>query len=613
MTQPTSSTEARGEIDGSTTIPHLLRARLENGGTAPMFEVATPSGGWDTVSVAQFHTQVVEVAKGLIASGVEVGDRVAIMSATRYEWTLLDLAAWSAGAVPVPIYETSSAEQCEWILTNAGVVLAFVDDADRAAVLSEAAPNAPALRETLTIDDGAIDELVRRGAGVEDGEVEARISARTGSDVATIIYTSGTTGRPKGVELTHGNFVALVVNGVADPNLRDVVASDGARTLLFIPLAHVFGRFVSVLCVHSGAVLAHSPDLKQLVPNLQSFRPSFLLAVPRVFEKVYNSADAKASASTVRRRIFRWAAKVAERTSRAEESGHGVGRVLAAQRKVADRLVFSTLREVMGGNLRYAVSGGGPLGTRLGHFYRGMGLVILEGYGLTETGAPTSVNLPGRIKIGTVGPAYPGTLVRISETNEIEIKGPHVFRGYHDDEAATRESFTDDGWFRTGDLGTLDDDGYLSITGRAKEIIVTAGGKNVAPAVLEDRLRGHPIVSQVVVVGEGRPFIGALVTLDAEMLPQWLTNHDLPEMSVAEAARNEKVREALDRAVERANRAVSRAESIRKFTILDTDFTLENDLLTPSSKVKRAPVHERFADVIDELYAGPKPERSTKA
>ncbi|MGC5628727.1 AMP-dependent synthetase/ligase [Georgenia sp. Z1344] len=603
MTLTMSSTEARGQFDASTTIPHLLEARLAANGSATLFEVAGADGSWDPVTVAEFHGQVLEVAKGLVASGVELGDRLAIMSPTRYEWTLLDFAAWTAGAVPVPIYETSSAEQCEWILTDAGVSMAFVDDAERGAVLAEGAESATALRETLVLADGAIDELVRRGADVPDEEVSARTAARTGADLATIIYTSGTTGRPKGVELTHGNFVALVSNGVADPNLRHVVAGDDARTLLFIPLAHVFGRFVSILCVHSGAVLGHSPDIKQLVPNLQSFSPTFLLAVPRVFEKVYNSADAKASASTVRRRIFRWAAKVAERASRAEESGQGLGRVLTAQRKVADRLVFSTLREVMGGRLEYAVSGGGPLGTRLGHFYRGMGLVVLEGYGLTETGAPTSVNLPGRIKIGTVGPAYPGTSVRISETNEIEISGPHVFRGYHENEEATREAFTEDGWFRTGDLGAIDDDGYLSITGRAKEIIVTAGGKNVAPAVLEDRLRGHPIVSQVVVVGEGRPFIGALVTLDAEMLPQWLTNHDLPEMTVAEAAKHPDVVAAIDRAVERTNRAVSRAESIRKVTILDTDFTLENDLLTPSSKVKRAPVHEKFADEIEKIYA----------
>ncbi|MGO1173573.1 MAG: AMP-dependent synthetase/ligase [Actinomycetaceae bacterium] len=604
MTQPISSTEARGDFDEATTIPRLLEGRRDRGPDATLFEAGGDGGSWEPVSAGEFHSQVLAVAKGLIASGIEVGERLAIMSPTRYEWTLLDFAAWAAGAVPVPIYETSSADQCEWILSNAGVTTVVVDGPERGDVVAEVEPRIDGLRETLSLDDGAIDELVRRGAEIDDAEVEARTAARTGADVATIIYTSGTTGRPKGVELTHGNFVALVANGVADPNLRHVVASEGARTLLFIPLAHVFGRFVQVLCVHSGAVLGHSPDIKALVPNLQSFRPTFLLAVPRVFEKVYNSADAKASASTVRRRIFRWAAKVAERVSRAEETGNGVGRALAAQRKVADRLVFSTLREIMGGDLRYAVSGGGPLGARLGHFYRGMGLVILEGYGLTETGAPTSVNLPGRIKVGTVGPAYPGTSVRISETHEIEISGPHVFAGYHDDPEATAQAFTEDGWFRTGDLGSLDDDGYLTITGRAKEIIVTAGGKNVAPAVLEDRLRGHPIVSQVVAVGEGRPFIGALVTLDAEMLPQWLTNHDLPAMTVAEAAEHPEVLAAMRSAVERTNRAVSRAESIRRFVVLDTDFTAENGLLTPSSKVKRAPAMKQFEAQIEEIYAG---------
>ncbi|SJM60001.1 Long-chain fatty-acid-CoA ligase, Mycobacterial subgroup FadD15 [Actinomycetales bacterium JB111] len=611
MTRPTSHTEGRGDFDESTSIPDLLLKRVSSAPSGTLIERRSGADdGWAPTTATDFEAEVLTVAKGLIGSGVQVGDRVAIMSPTRYEWTLLDFAAWYVGAVPVPIYETSSAEQAEWILSNAGITLAFVDGPERAAVIEEAAGLATEgfeplqLRETLAIDDGAIDELVRRGKDVTDSDVAARRDAITGADLATIIYTSGTTGRPKGVELTHGNFVALVVNGVADPNLRDVVATDGSRTLLFIPLAHVFGRFVEVLVVHSGAVLGHSPDIKQLVPNLQSFRPTFLLAVPRVFEKVYNSADAKASASPVKRRIFRWAAKVAERASRAEESPQGVGAALRAQLKVADRLVFSTLREIMGGQLRYAVSGGGPLGARLGHFFRGMGLVVLEGYGLTESGAPTSVNLPGRIKIGTVGPAYPGTSVRVADSGEIEISGPHVFRGYYGNPDATAEVFAEDGWFRTGDLGSLDSDGYLTITGRAKEIIVTAGGKNVAPAILEDRLRGHPIVSQVVVVGEGKPFIGALITLDAEMLPQWLENHSLPAMSVAEAAKDPKVAEAMEAAVARTNRAVSRAESIRKFTILATDFTEDNGYLTPSSKVKRTAVLRDFTSDIEGIYAG---------
>ncbi|TWH30459.1 long-chain acyl-CoA synthetase [Isoptericola variabilis J7] len=423
-------------------------------------------------------------------------------------------------------------------------------------------------------------------------------------DLATIIYTSGSTGRPKGAELTHGNFAHLALN--ARLALPDLLGRDGSRTVLFLPLAHVFARLIQVAVVSGDAVLGHLPDVKTLVADLGTFRPTFLLAVPRVFEKVYNSAEQKAASSPLKRRLFAWAADVAGRWSRAVDTG-AVPTGLRLQHALADRLVYRALRAAMGGRVEHAISGGAPLGERLGHFFRGVGVTILEGYGLTETTAPTAVNLPGAVRIGTVGPAFPGTSIRIDDDGEVLLGGPHVFRGYRGAPERTAEALKDDGWFRTGDLGTLDTDGYLRITGRKKEIIVTAGGKNVAPAVLEDGLRAHPLVSQVVVVGDRRPFVAALVTLDAEMLPGWLAAHGLPRLSIEEAREHPQVRAELDRAVEQANEAVSRAEAIRKLHVLDHDFTEANGYLTPSLKVKRALIIRDYAPVIDELYGAPAP------
>lgn len=586
--------------DPSLTIPGLLAARLARSPEGTFIERKAELGGtWTAISTRSFVDQVRGLAKGLVARGIEPGDRVSIMSRTRYEWTLLDFAAWAAGAVPVPVYETSSTDQVRWILRDAGVRLAVVETGAHATVTGAARPDLPELTGLLVIDEGGLDTLLEEGADVTDEEIDRRSALATAEDLATIIYTSGTTGNPKGVELTHGNFVSLSLEGVA--GLADVVAQPRSRTLLFMPLAHVFARYIQVMCVASGAVMGHTPDTKNLLADLGTFRPTFILSVPRVFEKVYNSAEQKASASRVRLRLFRWAARTAIEYSRALDTPDGVPAGLRAQHAVADRLVLHRLRAALGGAAEYAVSGGAPLGERLGHFYRGLGLRVLEGYGLTETTAPTAVNLPERTKIGTVGPPFPGASIRIADDGEIEVAGAHVFRGYHANPEATREALTD-GWFRTGDLGTLDEDGFLTITGRKKEIIVTAGGKNVAPAVLEDRLRGHPLVSQVVVVGDGRPFIAALVTLDAEMLPGWLASHGLPEMDVAAAARSHAVLAALDRAVERTNEAVSRAESIRKVHVLTSDFTEANGYLTPSLKVKRAMVLSDFAEQIDAIY-----------
>ncbi|WP_152193046.1 AMP-dependent synthetase/ligase [Georgenia satyanarayanai] len=600
--RPEASTPGVGRLEPHMSLPRVLADRLARDPAGVIFERKSSLGTeFVPVSVQTFAEEVTAVAKGLIGLGVEAGDRVAIMAHTSYEWSLLDFAAWCAGAVPVPIYETSSADQAEWIVSDSGARLVFAETRGMAALLQPLVGRLEHLEQVLVLDENAVETVIGHGADVPAERVAERSDATDMSSLATIIYTSGTTGRPKGVELTHGNFVTLVVNGSDDPNFSGVVRGADKRTLVFMPLAHVFARFVEVLCVYSGATMGHVPDAKNLVADLDAFQPTFLLAVPRVFEKVYNSADAKAG-SGAKQRIFRWGAKVAITYSRALESDGGPSAALKAQRALADRLVYGKIRAAMGGNLAWAISGGGPLGERLGHFFRGIGVGVLEGYGLTEVGAPTTVNRPGLTKIGTVGPPYPGTRVAIAEDGQVLVKGDHVFRGYHDNPEATAQAFTEDGWFITGDLGQLDSDGYLRITGRKKEIIVTAGGKNVAPAVLEDRLRGHPLVSQVVVVGDGRPFIGALVTLDEDMLPGWLANHDLPAMNVEQAATDERVLAALDRAVTRANEAVSRAESIRKITVLTTDFTMENGYLTPSQKVKRAKVLDDFEREINTIY-----------
>ncbi len=596
----TSTSPSLVSTEPTMSIPGLVAARLDRAPDGTFIERSAGLGGsWTPVSMRAFTDEVTAVARGLVASGVEPGDRVSIMSRTRYEWTVLDFAVWAAGAVPVPVYETSSASQVAWILGDAGVRLALVETAAHAAATESVRGGLPELDEILVIEHDALGALTSRGRSVAAEEVHRRSALAGMDDLATIIYTSGTTGNPKGVELTHGNFVSLTLEGVA--GLPEVVAQPYSRTLLFMPLAHVFARFIQVLCVPSGAVLGHTPDTRNLLADLATFRPTFILSVPRVFEKVYNSAEQKASSSPVTLKIFRWAAATSIAWSRALDEPGGPGVLLRLRHRLADRLVLHKLRAALGGAAEYAVSGGAPLGPRLSHFFRGLGLRVLEGYGLTETTAPSAVNMPRKTIIGTVGPPFPGASIRIADDGEIEISGAHVFRGYHDNPEATAAALAD-GWFRTGDLGSLDEHGYLTITGRKKEIIVTAGGKNVAPALLEDRLRGHPLVSQVVVVGDGKPFIAALVTLDAEMLPGWLASHGLPAMDVATAARSHAVLAALERAAARASEVVSRAESIRKVHVLDGDFTEANGYLTPSLKVKRARVLRDFADQVESLY-----------
>jgi long-chain acyl-CoA synthetase len=555
-------------------------------------------GGWTSLTWRQFAADVDEVAKGLIAAGVETGDRVGLMSCTRYEWTLVDFAAWSAGAVVVPIYETSSAEQVQWILSDSGARLVVVETASHRATVAAVEEEIDTLTQVVEIDAGDLTALREQGASVDDSQLAARRAGLDRTSLATIIYTSGTTGRPKGCEITHGNLLDLAEN--ATERLSAVVRADGAATLLFLPLAHVFARFVEVLCVSAKARMGHSSDIKSLLDDFAGFRPTFVLAVPRVFEKIYNSAEAKA-AGEGKGKIFLRAATVAIAYSEALDGG-GPGPLLRLQHAVFDRLVYAKLRAAMGGKVQYAVSGGGPLGTRLGHFYRGIDIVILEGYGLTETTAPICVNTPDQIKIGTVGAPLPGSGVRIADDGEILLQGVGVFRGYHGNDQASADAVVD-GWFHTGDLGDLDEDGFLRITGRKKEILVTAGGKNVAPAVLEDRLRSHPLISQCIVVGDQKPFIAALVTLDDEMWPAWAKTHGVEGVSLEQARTDPTVLAALQQAVDRANQAVSKAESIRKFAVLEGDFTESNGYLTPSLKLKRSVVMKDFADEVDRLYS----------
>lgn len=552
---------------------------------------------WRDVTAAEFDQQVRALAKGFVAAGLEAGDRVAIMARTRYEWTLTDFAAWVAGLVPVPIYETSSAEQVEWILADSGATGLVVETAAHERVAQEARTNAPDLTHLWVIDNGDLDTLTTDGADVEDARIEERIASAGRDSLATIIYTSGTTGRPKGCELTHDNFLGLAENTVA--RLGDVVSREGASTLLFLPLAHVFARFIEVLCVVGEARMGHSADIANILDDFQAYRPTFILAVPRVFEKIYNKANETATADG-KGKIFAAAADTAIAYSEALGAGK-VPFTLKAKHAVFDKLVYAKLRARMGDKVEYAVSGGAPLGTRLGHFFRGIGVVILEGYGLTETTAPATVNVPGAVRIGTVGTPLPGVSVRTADDGEVLIEGVNILRGYRGNPEATAESIQD-GWFRTGDLGELDADGYLRITGRKKEILVTAGGKNVAPAVLEDRLRAHPIISQCMVVGDGKPFIGALVTLDEEMLPGWAANHDLGTMSLEQARTDERVLAEIQQAVDEANKAVSKAESIRKFSVLADDFTEENGTLTPSLKLKRNIVMRDYEEEIEALY-----------
>ncbi|NIH79443.1 AMP-dependent synthetase/ligase [Amycolatopsis viridis] len=556
-------------------------------------------GSWLDITAREFAAQVIGVAKGLVEAGIERGDRVGLMSKTRYEWTLIDFAIWAAGAVTVPIYDTSSPEQVAWILSDSGAKGVFVETGEHLAAVDEVRDRLPELRYTWQIEAGrpAVDELTTLGAEVADDTVHDRRRAVRAGDLATIVYTSGTTGRPKGVELTHRNLLAEIR---ADINAFPQLMEQGNSLLCFLPLAHVLARAIAVTAFTARVTLGHTPDVKNLVADLGTFRPTFVVAVPRVFEKVYNGAKQKAH-SEGKGKIFDAAEQVAVSYSEAQDSG-GAGLALKAQHFLFDKLVYGKLRAALGGRCIAAVSGGAPLGARLAHFFRGIGVPVFEGYGLTETSAAANVNTQDAFRVGTVGRPVAGTSVRIADDGEVLLKGDVVFGAYFNNETATKEAL-EDGWFHTGDLGELDRDGFLRITGRKKEIIVTAGGKNVAPSGLEDTMRAHPLISQAMVVGDQRPFIAALVTIDEEFFPSWKQQNGKPAgATVADLAQDPDLLAAVQGAVDEANKQVSHAEAIKKFVILDKDFSEAGGEITPSLKLKRNVVTKNYAGFIEGLY-----------
>ncbi|MHA3704504.1 AMP-dependent synthetase/ligase [Jatrophihabitans sp. YIM 134969] len=586
-TEPTVVNAASWVSHNAATHPRRVAVRRRSG------------EAWVDVDSATVGADVDRLAKGLIAWGLQPGDRVGLMGATSYEWMIADFAILAVGAVTVPIYETSSADQVDWIVEDSGAVAVFAQTTLHQDVVESVRRNAPSLREVWCIDNGAFKVLGAAGEKTADADLTARRDAVRSDDLASIIYTSGTTGRPKGCELTHGNFVSEV--DTAATMLGDFL-NDDSSVLLFLPTAHVLGRIIQLGAIATGCTIGHTSDIKNLVPLLESFRPTFVLSVPRVFEKVYNTAKQRAHADG-RGKIFDLADRHAVAWSKALDTPSGPGLKLKAEHAVISRLVFSKILAALGGNCIAAVSGGAPLGERLGHFFRGVGVTVYEGFGLTETSAAITVNRPGAIKIGTVGQPLPGATVKVADDGELLFSGPMVFRGYWQNDEATKETITD-GWFHTGDIGEIDSDGFVKITGRKKEIIVTAGGKNVAPAVLEDRARAHWLVGQMLVVGDQQPFIAALVTIDPESWPTWLSKNGKPaDARVADFVDDPALRAEVQTAIDDANTQVSHAEQIKKFVIVPEDWSEENGQLTPSLKLKRNVVVKQNADEIAALYA----------
>ena len=581
-------------------VPDMLARRAAAQPDQIAVEQRSSVGSTRRLTAAELQRQVEYTACGLIGLGVERGHAVAVLAPTSYEWLLLDLALLSIGAITVPIYESDSAAQIEHILTDAHVTRVFTASTQQADLVRTVAPSYTVGIDSL--DRGALRTIARAATNVTIEDVRRRRGAITSHDIATIIYTSGTTGAPKGVALTHANFIATSQG--ARQILGDVIDSPSTRLLLFLPVAHVLARLVMHVILSGQGVLGFSPSIKNLLPDIQAFAPSVLLVVPRVLEKVYNAASAKAGGG-VKGRLFAWSAKQARAYSQASEKAFGPGPLRKMRHGLADSLVLKKIRSVLGPNLRYIVSGGAPLATDLAHFYAGMGITLLQGYGLSETTGPIAVQHIGNNPVGTVGLPLPGNFIKIAKDGEILVRGQSVMPGYYHLPEETAQVMPDGTWFHTGDLGSIDRKGHLTITGRKKELIVTAGGKNVSPEVLEDALATHPLVANVIVVGDQRPYVGALFTLDADMLPDWLAKHGLAQCSPTEAANLPQVRDSLSRAVERANKAVSRAESIRKFRIVDATFTVENGYVTPSMKLRRRKVLADYAHEVDALYGGP--------
>ena len=593
------------EIRDNQTIYSLLTDRLARTGADTVIAAKKIGPGrWQNVTTGEFHERVVSAAKGLIALGIAKGDAVTIFSSTRLEWGILDFALAAVGAVSVPIYDTDSAPQAQRIMNDSAVKLAFADNRERFDRLDSVKDHCPALKQILMIEGNALGALEGLGVAVSDEELNERVATVRADDLATIVYTSGSTGNPKGAELTHKNFVSITIS--ASQALHEVVLDDHPRLLLFLPLAHCFARFIQYASIASDdGVVGYLPDTKTLLPDLRSFEPTYLLGVPRGFEKVYNAASHKAGAGW-KGRLFVKAAEAARVWSRKEQAGEQHTFAEIAERAKYETLVYRTVRGALGPKIKYVACGGAPLSLDLAHFYNGIGLPMIQGYGMTETAAPFAATRVTDNVIGTVGQPAPGSSIRISDEGELQVKGPNVFRGYHNLPEKTAEAFTADGWLRTGDLAEIDDEGHIVITGRIKDIIITAGGKNVSPIPLEEEIAKCPIVEHCVVVGDQRPFIGALVTLDPESLALWLPAHGLStETPVDRLATNAAVREEIQQYVDKANATVSRAESVRKFAVLDTQFTQENKCLTPSLKVVRPAVNRVFADVIDnEIYNG---------
>ena len=593
------------EIRDDQTIYSLLTERLARTGADTVIAAKKIGPGrWQNVTTGEFHERVVSAAKGLITLGIAKGDAVTIFSSTRLEWGILDFALAAVGAVSVPIYDTDSAPQAQRIMNDSAVKLAFADNRERFDRLDSVKDHCPALKQILMIEGNALGALEGLGVAVSDEELNERVATVRADDLATIVYTSGSTGNPKGAELTHKNFVSITIS--ASQALHEVVLDDHPRLLLFLPLAHCFARFIQYASIASDdGVVGYLPDTKTLLPDLRSFEPTYLLGVPRVFEKVYNAASHKAGAGW-KGRLFVKAAEAARVWSRKEQAGEQHTFAEIAERAKYETLVYRTVRGALGPKIKYVACGGAPLSLDLAHFYNGIGLPMIQGYGMTETAAPFAATRVTDNVIGTVGQPAPGSSIRISDEGELQVKGPNVFRGYHNLPEKTAEAFTADGWLRTGDLAEIDDEGHIIITGRIKDIIITAGGKNVSPIPLEEEIAKCPIVEHCVVVGDQRPFIGALVTLDPESLALWLPAHGLStETPVDRLATNAAVREEIQQYVDKANATVSRAESVRKFAVLDTQFTQENKCLTPSLKVVRPAVNRVFADVIDnEIYNG---------
>lgn len=602
-----AATERIVQISDSTNVTDGLLALVSTQPHTPVYAVRNGSGGWIDVTANSFLTQVQSLAKGLIGLGVKPGDRVAVMAATSYHWARLDQALWFAGAISVPIYETSSPTQVAHHLSDSGAELVLVGDSALADTVQQAIAKAHSDAGVSVLPMGTeedLQQIVEGGSDVSDADLEQARIAAGADDTATLVYTSGTTGEPKGAMITHRNLAEGAANLL--PFVTDILGEGESRTLLFLPLAHVLARAVQVACLHRGIQVAHSPGPATLLEDLASFRPTWLLAVPRVFEKVYNSAAATASEGG-KGRIFEAARATAVEFSQAQEAqlhgeGPGPSLGLRAKHRVFDTLVYSKLKARLGGCVTHMISGASPLNLEIAHFFTGIGIPVQEGYGLTESTAPITLNIPGATRIGSVGLPVPGHEVAIAEDGEVLLRGPVIFGGYWNQPEVTAEAFDDQGWYRTGDIGALDAEGYLTITGRKKEIIVTAGGKNVYPTPLEESVRVHPLVSQIVVVGESRPFVSALVTLDAESLPVWCKAKGLPQMSLGEASVHPQVREEVQAAVDEANQSVSRAESIRSFTILDTELSEETGHLTASLKLRRHQVIKDFAEDIEGIY-----------